>query len=60
MNPFPRDPMLSPADWPLAVVILLIVVLGAVRAWLGWKERQLKQHSAFSLSLGLTAKKSYF
>ena len=40
MNPFPRNPMLSPADWPLAVVILLIVVLGAVRAWLGWKERR--------------------
>ena len=38
MNPY-RDPMLSPADWPLACVILLALALGAVRLWLGWKER---------------------
>lgn len=27
------------ANWPLAVVIFLAIVLAAIRLWMGWKER---------------------
>ena len=33
------DPMIQPADWPLAVIIFMLVACAAVRVWLGWKER---------------------
>lgn len=30
------------SDWPLAAVIFIAVVFGAIRLWLYWKERKPK------------------
>lgn len=36
------DSLARPADWPLAVVILLAVAFAALRLWIGRKDSQEK------------------